>query len=526
MKSLSFIILLIPIIGLSQPKNWHHADPTTDNLLGVSSERAYERLGVRSADTVIVAVLDNGIELTHEDLQGLIWTNPGEIPGNFIDDDSNGYIDDINGWNFLGNQNGNVLKLETISLTRIYQKLSLKYQTWETPSIAIENLNEYKHYLSIKNEFEQMVNNKKHEIAQLKHTLVNFKEHHSNISAHLGKELYTIGDLKRIRKRKPEIANAKNFLLDLLLNDENEESIKTRIAVLEKELETRLNPNFNNREEMVGDNPDDLSDSIYGNNILDAKGPFHGTAVSGIIGALQNGIGVDGIAKHVKIMVLRIVPNGDERDKDIALAFKYAIRNGAKIISCSFAKKYSLHPEFIQKAISEAEKAGVLIVHAAGNWASDNDSVPYHPIGLNTKGLKASNFITVGASTHEDSEHLVAHFSNYGQKSVDIFAPGYNINLCGLNNSYGLGSGTSMAAPIVSGIAAVLMGHFPTLSASQIKAIIMESAYHPNTQRVLLPGNYNMRFVNFSELSVSGGIANLYRAIDLIEKKHLAKNSH
>ncbi len=288
---------------------------------------------------------------------------------------------------------------------------------------------------------------------------------------------------------------------------------------MEKDIETRLNPSFNVREEIIGDNPANLSDSIYGNNMVDAMSPYHGTGVAGTVGALWDSTGVNGIAKNVKLMILRVLPNGDERDKDIALAIRYAIQNGADIINCSFGKQYSSYPEFVQEAIKEAETADVLIVHAAGNDSKNNDSIPTYPTGYYQDGSRANNWLSVGASGSKDDESMVAFFSNFGKKTVDVFAPGMDIKSCVLGSKYEWASGTSAAAPMVAGIAAVLKSYYPNLSAKQLKEVIMLSCYQSKAKKVYLPGS--KKLVNFKDLSVSGGIVNLYRAILLVEKRYL-----
>ena len=520
MKLLFIILITTSTVAFSQGKSWHHLDPIDDTILGISTQEAYKFLESKKADSVIVAIIDNGIELTHEDLQGTIWINKQETANNGIDDDNNGYIDDIHGWNFIGNPNGENLKRETTGLTRLYGLLSKEFEGKKKDSISSEEMDDFKNYQIIKNEYETEVKEKRDEVEYLEKVLFYFNQSDEAIKKFLKKSNYTEIQVKEIKTNKTDILAAKDFLIKLYDNDLNKKGMKDLILNINEDLESRLNPEFKNRENIVGDNPDDILDTIYGNNMLHVKGPFHGTGVASIVGALNNDFGIDGIAKHVKLMIIRIVPNGDERDKDIALAFRYAIKNGADIINCSFAKKHAVHPEFVDQAIIDAENAGVLIIQGSGNNGNNNDQIPYYPTGIKKDGSKAKNYITVGASREDDDENFAAFFSNYGENTVDIFAPGYNIDNCVLKNGYGKGSGTSSSAPIVAGIAAVLKSYYPYLTAEQLKEIIIKSAYIPDTKKVILPGQSEGKVIEFSELSISGGIANLYKAVLLVEKEY------
>jgi len=520
MKFSLFILFIIPYAAFTQSANWLHSDPETDSILGVSTQRAYKYMGSKETKTITVAIIDNGVELTHEDLQGVFWVNPNEIPNNGIDDDNNGYIDDINGWNFLGNSKGENLKNETTGLTRLYAFLKNKYEGASAQDLSPEDISEFNEYINVKKEYEAVLNDKKNKIANYEKILEYFLASDATIQGKLKQPIYTEKDVRGIKSKRDEINAAKEFMIKIYDAGLNKEGIEKQINTLKSNIETRLNPDLKNRELLVGDYPDDMMDSIYGNNMVNAKGPYHGTGVASIVGALNNDFGIDGIGKNVKLMILRIVPNGDERDKDIALAYRYAIRNGADIITCSFAKKYSMHHDFVQDAIEEAEKAGVLIVNAAGNNGTCNDDISYYPTGIKKNGEMANNFITVGASRARDNENLAAIFSNYGERTVDVFAPGFNIETCALSNKYGVSSGTSISAPVVAGIAAVVKSYYPFLNAKQLKEIILASSYKPKTKSVIKPGQSGEVIIAFEKLSISGGIANLYRALLLVEKEY------
>ncbi len=498
---------------------WHHLSPEYEHILGVGTNRAYELLKDKKPDTVIVAILDNGAEITHEDLQEVIWTNPKEIPGNNMDDDHNGYIDDMHGWNFLGNEKGKNLKHETTGLTRLYSVLKKKYRKQDSNSVIDKE--EYYSYLKIKKEFENEIQIKKDNLETIQTFIKSYHHADKIIRKELNTDTYTLKDLLALDTQSNKLKDAKEQMLNFYLHKLTPERANSEAEKINTELLTRLNTKYKGRKKFVGDNPDDINDSIYGNNQVNTCGPYHGTGIASIVGAAHNEIGIDGIATPIKLMILRIVPNGDERDKDIALAIRYAVRNGASIINCSFAKRYAMHYEFVQEAIEEAEEVGVLIIHAAGNDGINMDEIPFYPTGIKKNGEKANNWITVGASRAIEDQHLPAFFSNYGKKSVDVFAPGFEIGTCTLKNGYGTSSGTSSAAPIVSGIAAVLKAFYPYLNAAQIKEIILRSAYRPKVEKVYQPGSNNKLFTTFSQLCVSGGIANLYNAISLVETEYL-----
>jgi subtilisin family serine protease len=251
-----------------------------------------------------------------------------------------------------------------------------------------------------------------------------------------------------------------------------------------------------------------------------ANTPFHGTHVSGIIGAVRgNGKGIDGIADNVRIMTIRAVPDGDEHDKDVALAIRYAVDNGAKVINMSFGKYFSPQKQWVDDAVKYAESKGVLLVAAAGNEAFLVDTMPHYPAPILNEGRKVNNWIMVGASGDPSNGGLIANFSNFGKKDVDVFSPGVNIySTIPGGNTYGNASGTSMASPVTAGVAALLMSYYPNLTAAQVKTVIEKSAV-PVNAKVKQPnkGGEDDSEVSFSELSRTGGILNAFEAVKLAE---------
>ena len=120
-----------------EQKNWHNTD-----LVGLNTEKAYVLLANKQSNPVLVAVIDSGVDCDHEDLLGKIWTNPKEIPDNKKDDDGNGYVDDIHGWNFLGNAKGEMQEFACFEKVRIYRSFRDKYERLKDREIPSEDKEE------------------------------------------------------------------------------------------------------------------------------------------------------------------------------------------------------------------------------------------------------------------------------------------------------------------------------------------------------------------------------------------------
>jgi len=507
----------------AQLKTWPEADLITDTIPGMSITKAYnEIIKNNTGKTVIIGVIDSGVDINQEDLKSVIWTNKGEIPNNGKDDDNNGYIDDVHGWNFLGD----AVK-ENTEFTRIYKELKPKYDGKSASAISTADREEFAMYQAAKAEYDKEYS----KALQTKDQYTNIKQQlvtaHAAVSSKLGKEDYTKAELSAMPATTPEMQQYKAMLTQIQNNvDEN---IPSAIKQLDEaidyyagRLDTHFNLNLDGRA-IVGDNPDDITDTKYGNNEVD--GPTsdkddikHGTHVAGIIAANRtNNKGLKGVANNAQIMVLRAVPDGDEYDKDIALAIRYAVDNGAKVINTSFGKYFSTHPEWVTDAIKYAAAKDVLIVNAAGNESLDldtnrvypNDQYPEAPTEV------ADNFLTVGALNYKYGSDLIAGFSNYGKSNVDVFAPGVKIWSTTPKNTYEYLQGTSMASPEVAGVAAIIRSFYPKLSASQVKHIIMDSGV--STTATVLVGE-EQKSKKFTEISTSGKMANLYNALILADK--------
>ncbi|HNU41907.1 MAG TPA: S8 family peptidase [Cyclobacteriaceae bacterium] len=504
----------------SIPKDWFLRDPELDSLLGVSSERAYETLlKGQPSRTVLVAVIDSGVDIEHEDLKSVIWTNEKEIPGNGIDDDNNGYIDDIHGWNFIGGKNGNV-DADTYELTREFIRLHAKYESSSETKINKKQKAEYETYLQIKTKFEKLKAKNEQQYKLYANIYRNINHSIDTIKSILKVEKLTADDVQKFETKEPALLFAKGFLLSMYRNMGEGENIEDYVGELKEAVDYYevivkygYNEAFDSRA-IVGDDINNLYEKGYGNNDVTGPDATHGTHVAGIIAADRtNHIGIKGIANNVKIMPVRAVPNGDERDKDVANAIIYAVNNGAHIINMSFGKSFSPQKEAVDKAVQYAEQKGVLLIHAAGNDGENIDEEKNFPTRIYANGKEAKNWIEVGASAW-GGEEIVGSFSNYGKKMVTLFAPGVEIYSTVPGNKYKNENGTSMASPSTAGVAALLMSYFPELSAIEVKDILMKSTRKFDNLQVQKPGGGNAKF---DQLSITGGLVNAYEAVKMAQ---------
>jgi cell wall-associated protease len=514
------------------PLDWFNLDQEVDKSNGVGTERVYkELLKDKKSTTVLVGVIDSGVDIDHEDLKSVIWTNKKEIPGNGIDDDKNGYVDDIHGWNFIGGANGKNINYERLEMTRIYRKLDEKYH--EKSENDVSDKNEFKLYKEVKEKIDKETKKVGGQLSQVNFIYDQMMSMNDEIKSALGINSVNKATLLKYKpedvKKKQMAALFTTFLQnDEMTLDEMLNELKEGKEYLDARLRYNLNPDYDQRMEIVGDDDNNPNERNYGNNDVKGADPGHGTHVSGIIAAVRNNnIGMNGIANNVQIMPIRAVPNGDERDKDIANAIYYAVDNGCQIINMSFGKSYAVHLEVLSKAIKYAESKGVLLVHAAGNESNNIDVTPNFPNKNIPSKKGCKTWIEVGALSWKNGEELPATFSNYGKKSVDVFAPGVDIYSTVPGDKYKKENGTSMACPATAGVAAVLKSYFPKLTAVQIKKIIEKSVNTSAKKNMVNLPSSNLskgKQVNFSELSRTGGYINLYNAVKLAMKKSGEKN--
>lgn len=531
----------------SLPNGWYLQDKQTSGYSGISLDKAYEFLKGKKSKTVIVAVIDSGVDTLHEDLKEVLWHNPKEIPGNGIDDDKNGYVDDIYGWNFIGGKDGSNVTVDSYERDRVYHRYKDKYEgkEIEPKSLSKEEAVVYEMWLKAEEEINGAENEPSIDISILKVAFQNLSKSDSILQAALGKKEFTGKELETVQLNDLKAMNAKNALYGLMkanealdvTNKEFMEGFKDFIDGEQRKADAKDNAPKPYRNDIVKDNYNDFSDKYYGNNnvYVDNKSAFHGTHVSGIIGAKRNNkIGIDGVADNVKIMMVRAVPDGDEHDKDIALAIRYAVDNGAEVINMSFGKSFSPEKKWVDEAVEYAKSKGVLLVHAAGNDSKNVDTAWNFPNPVYQENKKrSSNWITVGASGDlmidqmspegEKYNSLTANFSNYGKNEVDVFAPGMKIySTIPGGNTYGNAQGTSMASPVVAGLAALILEYFPNLSAEQVKYVIETSSKAPE-EEVIEPGSG--RKVKLSDISKTGGLINAYEAVKLASTLKGERNS-
>lgn len=518
-KSFLLSSLLIAAVGftnaqeLSRAQQWYQLDPRKDQLGGISTNKVYEGLlANRLLLPVVVAVIDAGVDIEHEDLKQVLWVNPGEIPDNNIDDDGNGYIDDVYGWSFLSGPGGEV-HYDTYEMTREL----VKYSALEKDGKITKGSKEATYLEEIR---------KKHQ-AEVKAISKDFK---------MMLELKTANDAFLTAVGRQDLNKAKidaykpSGKWQKAVKDYYANAVKNKMAIVDAEtkllegyeqvngmLNYGLNMAFNPRK-LVGDTYEAWDNPIYGDNRVTGPDASHGTHVAGIIAAQRNnGKGMNGIAANARIMTLRAVPSGDEHDKDVANAIRYAVNNGAKVINMSFGKSYSPQSDLVAAAIDYALGKDVLLVHAAGNDNQNIDIEKNFPKPFAPDGVKYAHWIEVGASSFQLNERMLAGFSNYGKESVDVFAPGDHIYATMPGSKYDHNSGTSMAAPVVAGIAAVIRGLYPQLTAPEVRQIIMESAY-VYEEPVIIPGSRKKK-TTLGAISRSGGVVNLEAAILLADKK-------
>ena len=503
--------------------NWYNKSPELDKVCGTDVDRAYETIlkDKKPQKVIIVAVIDGGVDVRHEDLKGQVWINKNEIPDNGIDDDKNGYIDDINGWNFLGNNKGEHLGKENLQVTRIYRDYRVRFEGKSENDISDKDKAGFEMYTAAKAEYEEYVVKYGGIIERYTKLIVKIETANKALKVFLQKDSISMDDIKGIESEDSLISGYKR----LLSRGANLARLEGAIDYYKIYTESYLNLDLNARANIIGDNPTEMKDAFYGNG--DVKGPNadHGSMVSGIIGAVRNnGMGVNGIATGVKIMALRSIPNGDEYDKDVALSIRYAVDNGANIINMSFGKYYSPMESEVYAAIKYAESKGVLMIAASGNEGQDVDSTTHYPTPYSEKGSHVSTWLTVGANSKDFEEKMTATFSNYGAKKVHIFAPGVKVISISPDDSYDMMNGTSFSCPVVTGVAALVWSYYPQLSARDLREIIMESSVMYKNMKVNLPGSFDdgkVPSVKFGELSESGGVVNAYYALQMAEKRRV-----
>ncbi|MBF9224300.1 S8 family peptidase [Hymenobacter ruricola] len=514
-------------LGDQSAAQWYLKDPQLDKVPGVGATRTYaELLKSLTPTPVVVAVIDSGIDTAHVDLKPVLWTNAKEIPGNGIDDDKNGYVDDVHGWNFLGGPDGRNVNAETLEVTRIVAAGRKRFKGKTAATVKPTEKADYALYQKAEKAYKARLAEETERAGQVESMAGPLTQMVGNMKQALNVEKLDTTALKNANTDDPNLKRAVGGMLEMMRQtgaSDADALLKELDAASKQErsmLDNSLNLDFNPRADIIKDNPADVTQRYYGNNDLHGPDPMHGTHVSGIIAAVRdNNLGVQGLAPApVRIMMVRAVPDGDERDKDIANAIRYAVDNGASIINMSFGKEFSPQRPAVEAAFKYAATKNVLLVHAAGNENHNLDVSDNYPASFYMNNAPVPNLLTVGASGPKDNASLPADFSNYSKKAVDVFAPGVGIFSTLPGSTFGNESGTSMASPVTAGVAAVLKSYFPKLTAPELKRIIMQSAQVHHTQ-VQVPGTEKK--ADFSTLSVTGGVVDMYEAVKLAQKAAL-----
>ena len=486
----------------SAPADWQLLDAATDGIQGTGTRRAVRELlaGRKPARTVVVAVIDGGVDTAHAALRDRLWSNPREVAGNGRDDDGNGLIDDTRGWNFLGGPDGRNIEHETLELTREYARCERSGPS--APDCA-----------TITAEFNAKREEARMEASQIERIAAVWVGATRVLQRAMPGDSLTIERVTAFVPTSDTLTAARDMYLRLVGGGVTPQVLDKASKDVQDRMAYDLNPAYNPRP-IVGDDPANVSQRAYGNRDVTGPDADHGTHVAGIIGAVRQGTaGSEGLATEVRLMSVRVVPDGDERDKDVANGIRYAVDNGAQIINMSFGKGFSPDKRAVDEAVKYAESKGVLLVHASGNDGEDLATAPSFPQATYLDGGRAKNWIEVGASSWEGGDQLAASFSNYGRAQVDLFAPGVDILSTVPGGGYERNSGTSMAAPMVSGVAALLMSYFPQLTAADVKRILIESAARYPDTMVARPGGKEGDMVRFGDLSATGGVVDAYAAV-------------
>lgn len=516
------------------PENWFNLSPA-DGAEGVRTEETYVTFSQPESEDIIVAVVDSGVDVNHEDLQGKIWTNAGEIANDGIDNDNNGYIDDVFGWSFIGGANGmatiekdsslNGFRLikgnpdaqigaDTLEITReLVRMKKLKVQVEDLGEVL--SIAQADYLAALTKEVGEAVDNATKIVDSYTKRLDVYKKSEAILKA-AGVTEISLESVRALESTDGAVLKAKADMLALLSNGIDLARINRVLEAYGDQLKYYYNESFNPRT-IVGDNYSNQTEKSYGNNDVIGSDSSHGTHVSGSIAATRdNNLGMKGVATNVKIMAIRVVPNGDERDKDVANGIRYAVDNGAKIINMSFGKSFSPYKKVVDAAVKYAESKGVLMVHAAGNSNQNNDTAANFPNRHNkTDAVEFSNWLEIGASSFEKGLNLPADFSNFGKKSVDLFAPGVDIFSTTPDNSYDTYSGTSMASPTVAGVAALVLSHDTSLDASALRSLLLDTSRRYPKLKVNLPGTETP--VLFSSLSRTGTIVDVFEAVQALK---------
>ncbi|WP_340199527.1 S8 family serine peptidase [Ascidiimonas sp. W6] len=519
--------LSVKIKSTTELKNWQLKDIQQDSLPGISLERAYtELLKNKKGEEVIVALLDDHLDIDHEDLKAQIWINSNEIPANGKDDDNNGYIDDVNGWNFTGNSKGEQVIYMNNETVRILRELESLYRGNTLDDFTEGKKREgFIYYQRVQNEFEKQKTKAQKRLKYADFLIAAYPVVIATLTERIPDGDFTIEKLNKIiiDSGNVKLKSSVRFMSDMINLHKSRKDFDITKEGAEAAFTKALNLDYNERTAIIGDNPEDVTDIYYGNNKVGTHLEYfqHATQVASVVAATRNNnLGIKGVSDTIKIMPVCVSTEGNEHDKDIAVGIKYAVDNGAKIINISLGKMFSLHSDWVFDAFKYAEEHGVLIVSSAGNSNYNlNEENDYYFMDNLDNGKEVSgNFLLVGSSSRQVNENLKSRFSNYGTIDVDVFAPGDSIYVAYPENKYLFNSGTSLASALTSGVAALILSYYPHLSGNDVKQILMQSGVAYDLKVNIAGRDEEPKLASFKEISKSGRILNAYNAILLASK--------
>lgn len=528
--------------------DWYNCSFGEDGVYGAEVNKAYEFLkGKKVKKRPVVALIGTGLDVEHEDLKQAIWVNPGE-QADGKDRDKNGFIDDINGWNFLGGKNGQVMERLIQEGDREFLRLKDKYADYITSNgeffkiidgkrvkvSAPENLSEYSYYKNVVMPESQLARiyggwNMAYVIAEYGQK---FKE---DLRAKFPGQRITLQEFQTCYDPNAPQDTLSDVTFTLIatafqlyktddLDFVYKTFVETGVARGKESYEEALKAyGYDGRKDIVGDDYLNINDNKYGNNVLLTSDAGLGTMQGGIIGGKRgNGLGNDGIMDEAEIMALRVTASGGEPYiKDMVLAIRYAADHGVDIIV--LPQQNTLYPdgqkEWMIEALRYAESKGILVIVPAWELSQDLAKQTFYPNRRMTGDKELTNLMVISSSDKEGNPSLNA---NYGAKELDLFAPGINIYSAYTGDTYQIGSGVGLASASVAGVAALIKAYYPHLTGSQIRDILLESVTSRKgvevEKGIEVDGKQTQDLFLFDDLCLSGGILNAYQAIMAADK--------
>lgn len=532
--------------------DWFNCSFDKDGIYGAEVNKAYDFLKDKKIKKrPVVAIIGTGLDIEHEDLKDAIWKNPKEKKINGKDNDKNGYIDDIHGWNFLGGKDGTVME-KTMEegdreFIRLFDKGYGKYfydgenfyqmiNDKKTKVPAPDNMNEYRYYVNRVLSESRIAGS--YGGYQLSYLIRDYGKHFDRMMRAkypnqelTQKEFGICYDPKAAKRDSLSEVAFMIYIMGFTVSqtdswDVVHNAIKSgdQITMAKEEYEKAMQQYGNDgRKEIVGDNYLDLNDYKYGNNVLLTSDAFAGTMLGGIIAAnRENDWGMNGIMDKAELMTLRVKANeGEPYLKDVVLAIRYAVDNHADIIM--LPQQATLYPDnqkkWVDEALKYAESKGVLVVVPTREYSVDMAKMEFYPNRWMTGEKELTNLMIVASSDKNGNPSMS---SNYGAKEVDLFAPGTDVYSSYTGDTYQKASGAGLAAAATVGVAALIKAYYPELSGSQIRNLLIKSvtsrADAEVEKGIRVKDRVTQDLFLFGDLCLSKGILNAYNAVIAADK--------